>query len=367
MLHLSEEQQLIKDSASRFVDEQCPFGKRQQIAQSQSGFDAEGWKAFAELGWLGISIPESLHGFGGSLVDVALIVQQHGRTLLRSPYLHCIGSAAQAFVLDNDLEKSKGYLQKISMGEGIITTAFHESENPTATIQTSATHSDGRLTINGCKRLVPWGAQADHIIVSAVVDNSVSLIVIPTHTNGVKLRNYRMYDDSRASDIELSDVVVDSSYLLNGLEEEQVQQLIDMETALLCMEASEIMWAVHDQTLEYLKTREQFGQTLSSMQALQHRIVDVYVKCQLAQSLAEDAMVAVNDDYNPSVSRRVSAAKSFIGQNGRLVGKEGIQLHGGIGMTDDIPIGHYLKRLTAIDLLNGNSAWHRQRFYQLDE
>ena len=227
------------------------------------------------------------------------------------------------------------------------------------------------MRLNGCKRLVPWGAQTDQIIVSAMINNQTELFIVPTSSPGVKIRAYRMYDGSRASDIEFSDVLLSASNRLGKVDQKTLQQIIDSETAMMCMEASSIMWAIHDQTLEYIKTREQFGQTLGSMQALQHRIVDIYIQCQLCQSMAEDAISAMcsdslnGDHYHGAQSKRVSAAKSFIGENGRSVGKEGIQLHGGIGMTNDIPIGHYFKRLCAIDSLNGNAAWHRNNFQNI--
>jgi alkylation response protein AidB-like acyl-CoA dehydrogenase len=362
MLNLTEQQSMIRESARRFLDEQLPFSKRQAIATSDSGYDTEQWSSFAELGWLGIAIPEQYGGFDGSIVDAALIYQQMGRTLTRSPYLNCMEAVFGILQVGNEQQKLH-YIEKVSSGESIITCGFYESEDPADRPQTEVSQKGNAWMLNGCKSLVPWGNQSDYVLISVMLEGQLNLVIIDTNNSGIRIRPYRMYDDSRAADMEFSDVVIKDENILGPLSQDLLLKIMDVHSAMNCMEASEMMWAVHNQTLEFMKNREQFGQTLSSMQALQHRIVDVYINCQLAQSMAEDAIVAATDTlYSDSHARRISAAKAFIGENSRLVGKEGIQLHGGIGMTTDIPIGHYFKRFSVIDQSNGNAAWHRERF-----
>ena len=368
MFNLNEEQQLIREGVARFVTEQFSFNQRQVIAQSDDGFDRGQWKSFAELGWLGIGYPENYGGFGGSYIDVAQICAEQAKLLLMSPYLSCVGTAGNALLIAGTEKQKLKYLSGIADGSTIITRALFESDCPNDAPQTQGLIKGDNLRVNGFKRLVPYAAQSEYLIVNAVIDSEEKLIVIPTHSAGINLRPYRMYDASRSADVEINNVDVSVENILSApTSDKVVSQVTDMEIALMCVEASSIMWAIHDQTLEYLKTREQFGVTLSTFQALQHRIVDVYVKCQLAQSISEDAMMAaIEAPGSEETSRRISAAKAHIGQHGREVGKEGIQLHGGIGMTGDVPIGHYFKRLSAISQLNGDNHWHQRRYLKLD-
>ncbi len=372
MIILDQEQKLIEQSVSRFIADQFDFSHRQKIAESTDGFDRNHWKQFADLGLLGISIAEQYGGFGGSVVDLAIICQQQARALMMSPYLSTFGASATVLAMAGNERQKLDYLGAVARGEAIISCAFNETDNPEGIPQTSAAAVAEGFLLNGCKRLVPYGAQADYLIVSSINSERQILLIVPASSEGIRLRPYKMYDGSRSADIEFSDVIVAADQVLNQASGNEIQKVNSVTTALMCAEAVAIMWQVHDQTLEYMKTREQFGQTLGSMQALQHRIVDVYVGCQLAQSMAEQAVLSAAeiDAMNPAAYqeklRQISAAKAYIGEQGRQVGKEGIQLHGGIGMTNDIPIGHYLKRLTAIDRLNGDSTWHRNRFRSLD-
>ena len=363
---LSEEQRMIRESAQRLMEEQFPFSLRQKLNESDAGFKPEHWKLFADMGWLGITLPEKFGGLGGSLVDASLIYQQMGRALVRSPYLATL-TASIALAISAKSTKQTAILEQVVSGSRILTCGFSEADNPDHRIQTTLSAINDRWILNGCKRLVPWAGQADDFIVSATKEGEHYLVMVSSDSTGVRKSPYRMYEGSRTADVEFSNVAVTQDCILGRVSENNIQQLFDMETAILCMEASACMWAIHDQTLEFMKTREQFGQPLSSMQALAHRIVDVYVQCQLAQSMAEDAILAADCIYGRPDSdehngKRISAAKAFIGEAGRFVGKEGIQLHGGIGMTNDISIGHYFKRLTTFDRCNGDASWHRRRF-----
>ena len=363
MFELTEEQILIRDSAARFLEEAMPFKRRQEIAGSNDGFDPELWQSFAEMGWLGLLVSESAGGLDGSLVDAALIQQSMARQLVRSPWLqHGVTAATILSQVDAPLFLS----EQLASGERIFTVGLFETDD-IGDVQTTAIQSDHGFRINGCKRLVPWAAQADSILISVALDGETQIARVDASGPGITRRPYRLYDGSRAADVALDDISIPAEDMLGRLSEQGLQRIVDIETALLVSEAAEMMWAIHSQTLEYLKTREQFGQVLGSFQAIQHRLVDLYVDCELSRSMAEDAIVAVTQpDGAPDTAARVAAAKSWTGKTGRRVGKEGIHLHGGIGMTDDIPIGHYFKRLSAISRLNGNTDWQRHRFSRLN-
>jgi len=370
VIELTEEQQIIRDSVARYLSETYSFDRRQQQIASADGFDPEQWRAFAELGWLGMPFPEECGGAGGSWADAAIIAEQLGRALIRSPYLSSVIGAGTVLLSVSEPQKTK-FLTGIAEGQTLIACAFDEkalasklaSGDPTCAVKTQ----DG-FALTGVKSLVPYAKLADHFIVSALLDDQLRLFLVPAQTEGIEITPYKMYDGSRAGDLVLSSVALDRDSLLSGDAASVIRTVSDNESAILCAEAAGIMWSVQKQTLEYLKTREQFGRKLGEFQALQHRLVDIYVQCELAQSLAWDAVDAVAQENDPSRrSRRVSAAKSYIGEVGRTVGKEGVHLHGGIGMTDEVPIGHYLKRLTTIDHLHGNSAEHRNRFLALDD
>ncbi len=367
MFVLSEEQELIRSSVSRYVAEQFSFHTRQRILKSESGYDPDQWRQFAELGWLGMAIPEEYGGYGGNILDIALVCQEFARALLVSPYLTTVGVARAALVLSASHSQKTRYLGQIAEGRAIISCALNEHEDPSFTIQTEARRSGNDYLLNGCKRLVPFGDQADHLIASALLDGEVALFIVPSRSAGVTKRPYKMYDGWRAADIDFSRVTLSRDQVLPGTTEEKIACIQDIETALMCTETSAMMWEIHHQTLDYMKQREQFGQTLSQMPALQHRIVDLYVQCQLAQSMAENAVLAVNGSM-PAAERmrEVSAAKAHIAEQGRLVGKEGIQLHGGMGMTDEVAVGHYLKRITSMAQMNGDVNWHRYRYHRLD-
>lgn len=370
MLELSDEQQIIQDSVRRYLSENCSFDQRQQQIQSVHGFDRERWQSFAELGWLGMAFPEQYGGFGGTLVDAAVIHEQLGRSLLPSPYLSSVIGAGTALLCAGAEQQKSEYLAAIADGTLLISCAFTEKStalNLADHIATLAVGTDQGYELNGAKALVPYAGEADRFIVSASLNDRDCLFLVPAQADGLRITEYRMYDGSRCGDMELTGVRIGTETMLPGSGADAVKATFDNETAVICLEAAGIMWSVHQQTLEYMKTREQFGQKLGAFQALQHRAVDMYVQCQLADSLAWDAVEAVVYETDKKQrSRRVSAAKAYIGETGRNVGQEGIQLHGGIGMTDALPIGHYLKRLTAIDRLHGDARFHRRRFNSLD-
>ena len=369
MMILTEEQKMIDDSVQRYLDDQHDFARRQMLTRGSFGFDRNEWQNWAELGWIGLPISEANGGFGGDLMDAAIIIRRLGEYLVRSPFLNAAVVASQAIELcANDLVAQE-LLSAVAEGSLTLTAAWYETNDP-GCIDTRVETDGNYYRLKGCKRLVPWGGQVDRVILTAKKDDEIVLINVPASEPGIDKLEYRLYDASRASDMSFNDVEIQQDWILGTVSVDQVQRIIDVETAMLCMEGSALMWRVFNDTLEYMKIREQFGQSLSSMQALQHQIVDVYVDCQLAQSMAEDAIVAVCEvasaNSSNNLEKRVSMAKVTIAEAGRRVAKKGIQLHGGIGMTDDIAVGHCYKRLSAIATLNGDTEWHRRRVAEHD-
>jgi alkylation response protein AidB-like acyl-CoA dehydrogenase len=362
MMSMNDDQRMIAESVRRFLREQYPFARRQTVVSSNIGFDRNDWYELASMGWTGMSIAEEHGGFGGSEIDSLLIYRELAESLLPGPFLQSVISATSIIRAVADETTRLALLSSIAEGSQIFSIAWFEGDD-ISNIQSQLDKKGQNYCLNGCKRLVPWGMQVDQILLTATLSNAVVLVRLPTDAEGIEALNYRLYDGQRASDMSFNNVTIKPEWIIGAVTSAQIQSVIDLESAALCFESSALMWAIHDQTLAYMKTREQFGQTLSSMQALQHQIVDVYVDCQLVQSMAEDAVLAAVSDIDATEAAvRISAARVFISDRGKRVGKAGIQLHGGIGMTDDIPIGHYFKRLTAISQLNGNPYWHRQRF-----
>jgi len=368
---LSEEQRLIRDNVARFLAQHYGFEERQRIIADEPGYLPDHWCQFAELGWLGLAVPESDGGLGGSLAEVALVCEQFGRSLTVCPYLSTV-MAARALVLSGISPVSEPLLTGLMDGSLQIRLALEGPEvgpDPRPGEAVLSADGDGGV-LSGRKVLVPYADTASHFVVSARNDEggTGALAVVPADAPGLTVSGYRGYDGSRYGDLDLGQVAVAPGHLLHLDAGDLVETLSDETRALLCAEAAGAMRRTHELTLEYLQTREQFGQPLSAFQALQHRLVDQYVACELAESMARDAVAAVTDASNP-VDRgiRVSAAKAHIGEAGRAVGQEAVQLHGGMGMTQDYPVGHYLKRLAAIDLLQGNAAHHRARFRALSD
>lgn len=368
MSDLTEEQRLLRDSAARFMADEYGYDKRQRIVATEAGFRAEHWRKFAEMGWLAARFPENLGGLGGSLADTAVISEQFGRALMMSPFFATVILGGGALLISSNEEKKREIIPAVAEGRLRLTVGLAESgftAEPLA-VATTARPAGAGYVIDGAKCHLPYAVGADFLIISARLsdhaDGPIGLLLVPASAKGVELKPYVTADGGRAADAAFNGVAVGRDALLAEADDAGLLETLNDEAcAMLLAEACGLMWNVHDHTLAYFKTRTQFGATLGSFQALQHRLVDVYIKCQLAQSMAWDAVAAVAEP-SPDRASRVAAAKAYVGPNGRAVGKEGIQLHGGIGMTADIPVGPSFKRLCAIDLLHGDADYHLARF-----
>ena len=368
---LSDEQKLLKDSVDRFVAEKYGLDVRRALVASEDGFGRENWKTFAELGWLAIPFAEASGGLGGGPIEVMVMMEAFGRGLVVEPFISTILTGASLVEALGDKEQKAAILPSVIQGKKLIAFAHVEPQArfTLSDIMTTATADGGGYRISGHKAVVFGGDSANHLIVSARTsgdqrdENGISLFLVDAEAEGVTRRSYGTVDGLRAADVALKDVLVGPEALLGeeGDTFATIESVVDRATAAVCAEAVGVMDSLHEQTLEYLNTREQFGVKLGKFQALQHRSVDMFVACQEARTMTYVATLSLDKPRAERI-RAVSAAKSHIGRAGRLVGQEAVQLHGGMGMTDELAVGHYFKRLTMIDTLFGNMDHHLERF-----
>lgn len=373
--NLSEEQQLLKDSVDRFVQDDYDFEARRKLANSDAGYSEDNWKTFAELGWLAVGLPEDQGGFGGP-VETMIIMEAVGKGLITEPYLPTVilggGLVAEA---GSDDQKNE-ILPAIA--EGGLKMAFAYAE-PTsrfnlADVTTRAEKSGGGYKLSGHKSVVYGAAAADKIIVSARTSggqrdrDGISLFIVDNNTAGLTRRDYPTADGLRASEVMLEGVEVGADALLGaeGKAMGAIEKVVDAAIAALCAEAVGCMEVLKDETNEYLKTRKQFGVPIGKFQVLQHRMVDCFIELEQSRSMAY--MVTLKLDEEDTERRKAAtAAKAQIGKGGVFVGAQSVQMHGGMGMTDELKISHYYKRLMQIDTMFGNRDYQLKQFAALTQ
>jgi alkylation response protein AidB-like acyl-CoA dehydrogenase len=370
---LTEEQGMLQDSVSRFIDNDYDFEKRQKIAESEAGYSAELWGTFAELGWTSVPFAEEDGGFGGGPIELMLMMEQFGRGLVVEPFLANVVLAGGVLRRVADAEQKAQWLSPIIDGSRQAAFAFAEpqSRHVLADVKTTAVESDDGYRLNGKKALVINGGRADFIIVVARSsgdqkdESGLSLFVVDAAAQGVSRHSYPMVDGHQAAEIMLQDVLVPATACLGeaGNAFATIQSVIDEATLAVCAEASGIMQAMLSRTLEYAKNRVQFGVPIGSFQALQHRMVDMLMACEQTRSLLLWAAM-VNSEGGADAARSISALKYLIGTSGRKVGQEAVQIHGGMGVSWEVDVAHYFKRLTAIEILFGNADFHLSRYIE---
>jgi alkylation response protein AidB-like acyl-CoA dehydrogenase len=366
--NFKEEQLQFADALKRWVTKDYGFEARKKIIGSASGTSDAAWSTLAELGMTALPVPEEQGGFDGTAVDMFLVMQELGRGLVVEPYLATV-IGAQFLVLGG---RHDSLLEQVAGGELKLACALTEkqSRHDLADILTTASPTANGYVINGSKTVVVHGAQADSLIVSARASGAqrdtrgISLFVVPADAEGVTIADYRTLDGQRAANIRFDNVMVPTTALigLDGADWGILDQAADYGATLLCAEALGAMEAIFAATLEYLKTRTQFGAPIGKFQALQHRMADMYIHLEQARSMALLAAVRMSSDDPEERRRTVSAAKFRVGQALKFVGQQAVQLHGGMGVTDELPAAHHFKRLTMIELTLGDSDHHLQRF-----
>ncbi len=371
---LTEEQQLLQDSINQFIEREYTFDDRKKYLDSEKGFNEENWKTFGSLGWLGMPFSEVDGGYNGGPVDVMVIMENLGKGLIVEPYVPSILLSGKILAdLGSDDQKSN-YLHPMISGEKIITFAYIEPQSRfnLSDCLTKATVSDDGFVLDGYKALVHSASASDTLIVSARTsgnqcdEKGISLFLVDANAKGVSLRNYSTIDGGKASELTLENVTVPKDSLLGVMDEgfSTIDNAIDLATLGICAEAVGIMGKMNEMTLEYTKTREQFEQKLSQFQALQHRMVDNFMHYEQSKSLLVMCAAKMNDNTEDK-KKALASLKYQIGLSGKHIGEESIQLHGGMGVTDEMHIGHYFKRLTTIRTLYGNSDYHLSNYASL--
>ncbi|MGJ3703185.1 acyl-CoA dehydrogenase family protein [Variovorax sp. AFSI2.2] len=369
----TEDRRMLADSLNRFIAEQYAFDARDRIAKSEHGFSKEIFQQFAELGVIGALFSEADGGFGGGGFDIAVVFEALGRGLVVEPLLGAVmvGEALSAAGSDAQKEKLGDIIN------GLTVAAFAHDEADThyerTRVATRAEHSGDGWALNGAKAVVPQGEQADLFLVSARTSGNVddeagiSLFLVPAKTAGLTVRGCPAIDGGRVAELTLDGVTLGADALLGteGQGSATLERAIGRGVLALCAEAVGAMEAAKTATLDYLRTRKQFGILIGSFQALQHRMADLLLEIEQARSAVINAAAAIDGTDRVARERALSAAKFSIGRIGALVAEESIQMHGGIGMTWELPLPHYAKRLVMIDHQLGDEDHHLQRYIAL--
>ena len=373
-LSISEEQSAIRDVISRFIENEYDFEKRMSIAEGDSAFDSDVYNFFVEQGFTAIPFSEEDGGLNGGPVETMLIMKEIGRGLVLEPYLENVILAGGVLKrLATDEQKSK-WLTNIINGELQSTLAFTEPQsrfnlNDVATV---AKVNGDKVIINGKKSFVLNGKEANIIIVPVRTSGSqteaegISLFVVESDLPGISKNNYKSVDGHSASEITFKNVEVSKDNLLGeiGKGYQALESTVDDAILAVCAEATGIMKSLHDKTVEYSKNRVQFGVPIGGFQALQHRMVDTLMACEETESILLWALTTSQDD-STSLKKAISGLKYQIGTAGKHVGQEAVQLHGGMGISWELDIAHFFKRLSSIEILFGNADFHMKRFLML--
>ncbi len=370
--NFTEEQTVLQDTLKRFIDRDYSFQKRRELVRSPEGFSRDVWRQFAEFGVLALPFPEEYGGLNGSAVDTLIVMEAFGRGLVLEPYVATVVLGGSVVRDAGNAAQKQALLPAIGAGELMLALAHYEPNTRYELnhVATTAKSDGGGWTLDGAKSVVLHGATADKLIVSARTsggtrdNNGISLFVVDRKASGVSVRGYPTQDGQRAAEITLKGVRVGADALIGAKDQALpvIERAIDYGIAALCAEAVGLISALNEATLEYLKTRKQFGVAIGKFQALQHRMADMTVAAQQAHSMMYLACVKVDSTDASERRRAVSAAKAYIGQAGRYVGQQAIQLHGGMGVTDELIVSHWFKRLTLINTTFGDVDHHLGKF-----
>ena len=368
---LSEEQGMLRDNIARYIQEEYDFAARNQVLAGADGFSREHWQTFAKLGWLSIPFAEEHGGLGGSAVDTMLIMEQLGRGLVLEPYLATVllfGGLVQAAGSGTQQE---ALLPGLISGElqGAFAWLERQSRFDLNAVSTRATSAADGYVIDGEKTVVFNGLAAEQLLVSARNSDAaddISLFLVAPTADGVTRTGYRLMDGQQVATIRFDQVAVPATALCGerGRAAAVIAAVVDAASLALCAEAVGIMARLNEITIEFARTREQFGAPIGSFQALQHRMVDTFMAYEQVKSLLYRAVCATLED-SADAPRSLHALKTLVARAGQRIGGEAIQIHGGMGLTEELSVGHYVRRLMMINTTFGNGDYHQQRFNAL--
>ena len=370
----SDEQNLIQRQVEQFIQRDYDWEKRQSLVSSEVGFSEENWKTFAELGWLGISLSEESGGFGGNAIETMIVMEEFGKGLVVEPFLETIVLGATLVDLAGTSEQKKEILLPVISGGLQLALAFTEPQSRFNLFDiTSEAKALGKnFILNGFKSVVMNGPAANKFIVTTRTSGNqrdskgVTLFIVDSDSQGLTLRNYKTVDGRRASELTLEQVKVPTNSMLGSINNQSnsLEEAVDVATLALCAEAVGIMEVLYKSTVEYAKTREQFGQPIGKFQVLQHRMVDMFMEYEQSKSLLYMSTMK-HAEKSMDAKKSISGLKYQIGKAGKFIGQQAIQIHGGMGVTDELNIGHFFKRLTTIGTIFGNSDFHLKRYSEL--
>ena len=370
----NEEQTLIQDQVDQFVQKEYDWETRQSLSNSDLGFGEDNWKKFAELGWLGISVSEESGGFGGSAIESMLIMEAFGKGLVVEPFLETM--IMSGGILDNhgsDQQKSS-ILEPAIAGEMQLALAYAEPQSRfnLSDVVTEAKEEGENFILNGYKSVVMNGPSAEKIIVSARTSGSqmeeegISLFIVDAASEGLNRTNYKTVDGKRASDITIENLSVSKENIIGTVNSGFAILDSAIDTAILAISAEAVgaMEVLYKTTVEYTKTREQFGTAIGKFQVLQHRMVDMFMEYEQCKSLLYMATMK-HEEGSPDAKKAISGLKYQVGKAGKFIGQQAVQLHGGMGVTDELNVGHYFKRLTTVGTIFGNTDYHLKKYTSL--
>jgi alkylation response protein AidB-like acyl-CoA dehydrogenase len=370
--NFTEEQQLLADTVRRFVREHYSFEARREILKSKEGWSRALWQELAGLGLTALNVPEAHGGLGAGPVDTMLVMNALGEGLVLEPYLSAAVITPALLDRIGDEKAAADLLPAVASGERIVIVAHQEpkTRGEINHVATRAEKNGDGYVLDGHKSVLMHGGAADEFLVSARTAgktgdrDGISVFRVAPDASGLKRKVYRTIDEQQAADLELTKVKVPANALIGGEGRAfpALEAAHELGLSAICGEAVGIMKAVNAATLEYTKNRKQFGQPIAKFQVLQHRMADMFLNAEQATSMSYLAAIKCIDPDAGERRRALSAAKVAIGQAGRFVGQQAIQLHGGMGMTDELIVSHYFKRLTAIDLTFGDTDFHLQQF-----
>ncbi len=367
----SEEQTLLRNMVQSFVQDNYDFDSRMKIIRSEDGWSRDNWKQFGELGLLAAPFPEALGGLDGGPIETMIIMEEFGRGLVTEPYIPTVVLCGGILNRHGSDAQKEEHLPSLLTGDKVWALAYAEPQSRfnLADVQCSAKQDGGDYVLNGAKAVVVGGPWADMLIVSARLSgeqrdqDGIGLFIVDKSSAGVSSQDYPTVDGGRASEIVLENVRVASAALIGDAKTgfAILEEAVDYGIGALCGEAIGQMKCLHDATVEYCKTRKQFGVPIGSFQVLQHRMVDMFMEYEQSVSMTYMVNMKLGEARDARV-KSASGAKVQIGKSARFVGQQAVQLHGGMGMTEELNVGHYFKRLTMIDTLFGNVDHHLRRF-----
>ena len=372
---LNEEQRLLKDSVERFVRENCSLDQHRTLVSSELGYSERSWRQMADLGWLGINVPEAYGGIGGGPVETMVLMEAFGAGLVLEPYFPSVVLGGDLVAMAGSEAQKQAILPALVAGELKLAFAWVEAQAgyDLFDVETMAERQDGGYVMNGAKGVVLGAATADKLIVSARTTaksrdrDGIGLFLVDRSASGVKLRDYHTVDGLRAAEVVFENVTVGDDAVLGGPRSALpvIEAVAERAIVALCAEAVGAMDVIVRSTAEYLKTRKQFGRPIGTFQVLQHQFTDMLIASEEARSMMYVATLRIGERDAGLRAKAVSGAKHLIGKHGRLIGQRAIQLHGGMGMTEEMSVGHYFKRLTMIEVMFGDEAYHLKRYAAL--